>query len=212
MTLFVYKSKFTVRQNLTFLLYFFSLYSFSQLYVQEGTTLSLGSPQAILSSQESINQIDSHILGEGTLYLNRTQDQKFRSTHTLLELPNLHIENAHFVQIETALHIHNQMFVDQGELILSHDLVLRNPSALVLGVDASLSFSAKGQLVYTTQFQESHPLAIQSIPLLKYTGPNTSQERPQAALITTATTSNFGSLANLGYTVYFTHSTPPPKV
>ena len=200
-----------MRQNLTLLLCLCSLYGSAQLFVQKGTTLSLKNPQAILSSQESINQIDAPIVGEGVLILNSSSAQQLTSTQAVLELPTLHIQNADLVQIQTTLNLQNQLGIDRGELILSHTLVLNDPKALVLGTDASISLSSNGQIVYKTQLKESHPLVLHPTLLIKYTGPKTSQERLQTALILTPTTSNFGTLANNGYTVYSKHSTPPPK-
>ena len=198
-------------QNLTLLLCLCSLYGSAQLFVQNGTTLSLEKPQAILSSQEAFNQIDAPIVGHGTILLNSNNTQQLSSAQ-ILELPTLHIQNAYLVQIQTTLNLQNQMFVDHGELILSHDLILRNPTALVLGTDASISLNSNGQIVYKTQLEESHPLALQPTLLIKYTRPKTPQERPQTAFIVTPTTSNFGSIYNADYVVYCTHLTPPPKV
>lgn len=181
----------------------------AQFFVKQGTILSFTTPETLLSSQESLNQIEAPITGKGTLYLNSTSQQQLVSTQTNLVLPSLFIQNAHLVQIQTALKIQH-LEIENGQLQLNHPLLLPNPRALKLGATAGIANNSKHLLLYTTQFQASNPLALQSIALLKYTVPKTSQERPQAALITTATTSNFGSLANNG-TVYSKHSTPPPE-
>lgn len=103
-----------MRQNFTLFLVLFSLYGFAQLYVQEGTTLSLESPQAVLSSQESSNQINAPSLGEGALILNSASKQRLTSSQDVLELPTLHIENADLVQLQTAFNIQNQLHVAHG--------------------------------------------------------------------------------------------------
>ena len=200
-----------MRQNLTLLMFFCSFYGSAQLYVQEGATLTLGSSETFLSSQETLNKIDAPIIGEGTLFFNSTSTQQLISSQDVLELPTLHIQNADLVQIETLLNLQGQLQIVRGELILSHNLVLNSSTALVLGTDASICLSSNGQIVYKTQLEEFDPLALQQTLLIKYTGSKTFQERPETALIVTPTTSNFGSLANSGYVVYFKHSTPPPK-
>ncbi|MDA9056624.1 hypothetical protein N9K49_02100 [Flavobacteriaceae bacterium] len=200
-----------MRLNLTLLVFFCSLYGFAQLYVQKGTTLSLESPQTILSSQEIRNQIDAPIVGQGTLYLNRASKQQLSSTQTVLELPTLHVQNADVLQIETALNIHNQFVILHGLLSLSHDVVLTDPTALVLAVDAHIHTTTNGQLIYTTQFEQSQPMAVMfSVNFLKYTDSKPFQMGLQTAFISTPTP-NFGSIVHNGYKVYFKHSTPPPK-
>lgn len=68
-----------MRQNFTLLLFLCSLYGFTQFSVQEGTTLSLGSPEVVLSSQESLNKIDASLVGEGILLLNSAFAQQLTS-------------------------------------------------------------------------------------------------------------------------------------
>ena len=70
----------------------------AQLFVKKGTPLSLTTPETLLSSHESINQIEASIHGNGTLYLNSTSLQQLVSSQTNLELPSLFIQNAHLVQ------------------------------------------------------------------------------------------------------------------
>lgn len=78
-----------MRQNLTLLVFLSSLYGFAQFYVQKGTTLSFGSSEALLSSQETYNQIDASLLGEGTLLLNSTSEQQLTSSQAVLDIDNL---------------------------------------------------------------------------------------------------------------------------
>ena len=199
-----------MRLKLTLLLCLSSFIASAQFFVTEGNTLSFTTPETIFSSQETLNQIDAQILGKGTLYLHSTVSQELTSTQEFLELPSLFIQNAHLVQIQTALKIQH-LEIENGQLQLNHPILLSHPRALKLGDTAAVANNSKALLLYTTQFQASHPLALQAIPLLKYTGVKTSQPRPQTALITTPTTSNFGTPPNNGYTVYCKHFTPPPK-
>ena len=90
-----------MRQNLTLLLLLCSLNGFAQFYVAEEAALYLENSEAILSSQELVNQIDTHITGKGTLYLNGTSNQIINSTQLVLALPNLQLANADFEQIAT---------------------------------------------------------------------------------------------------------------
>ena len=200
-----------MRSKLTLLLCLSSLIASAQFFVKQGTTLSFTTPETLVSSQESLNQIEASIHGNGTLYLNSTSQQQLASTQTNLELPSLFIQNAHLVQIQTALQL-QYLEIENGQLQLNHTLLLPNPRALKLGDTAAVANNSKHQLLYTTQFKASQPLVLQPIPLLKFTGPQTSQLRPKTTLITITTASNFGSPANKGYTVYCKHATPPPKV
>lgn len=199
-----------MRQNLTLLVFFCSLYGFAQLYVQEGTTLSLGSSEAILSSQETLNKIDGPIIGEGTLLLNSSSAQQLTSSQVVLELPTLHIENAHDLHIDIALNIHNQLQVDSGQLTLSKDIQLPDPTALVLGEDASIS-KTQGQLVYHTQFSNTQPLVfLHTQPLLKFIEPKTPPT-PNSVVLDFIQRSNFGPLTHTNYNWNFKPYTPPPK-
>lgn len=201
-----------MHQNLTLLVFLCSLYGSAQLYVQKGTTLSLGSFETVLSSQELHNQLDGFVLREGTLVLNRASSQTLTSDLNVLELPNLHLENADFISIKTTLSIQNQLLIASGQLTLSYNLILCDPSALVLGANARICLLTTAHITYETQLEKSHPLALQlPTTLLKYTRTQTSQKCPQAARISTAT-SNSGSIDNANYVVYCTHLTPPPKV
>ena len=200
-----------MRQNLTLLLFLCSLYGFAQLYVQEGTTLSLGSPQTVLSSQETLNKIDAPLRGKGTLFFNSTSAQQLTSSQVVLELPTLHIENADLIYIETVLNIYSQLEIDHGQLTLFYEVKLPDPLALVLGEDASIFPTTQGLLVYNTQFETSNPLVfLQAQTLLVSIETNTTQT-PNFVVLDFMQTSNFGSIAHNGYKVYFKYSTPPPK-
>ena len=216
-----------MHQNLTTLFLFCSLYGATQLYIAEGTVISLGvsdtqadtlSPQAklseepktthraLLSSQEFVNQINAPITGGGILYLNGMSTQTLSSTQPVLELPTLHLKNSDLVQIETILNIKNQMGIERGTLTLSHNLVLHSTTALVLGTDAKIHATANGQIVYKTQFQKSQPLAaLLRMPLLKDTGLKTFQIYPKIYFV-------FKHSSNLGIIAkdYFIQPLKPP--
>ena len=190
-----------------------SFYGFAQLFVAEGTIVGLETSQSVLSSQESNNQIDASILGEGTLYLNSTLAQELTSAQEFLDLPSFQLQNASLVHIKTALNIRNQLRIETGVLTLSYDIILHSKAALVLGTNAHINTTTHGQLLYTTQFESSSPLAVvPSVTLLKYTRLECPQGRSQTPLIATSTSSNFGSEANTGYVVYSKIHIPPPEL
>ena len=113
-----------MRLKLTLLLCLSSLIGSAQFFVKEGTTLSFTTPETILSSQESLNQIEATIQGKGTLYLNSSSQQQLASTQTDLELPSLFIQNAHLVQIQTALQLQH-LEIENGLKIKDHRNFLR---------------------------------------------------------------------------------------
>ena len=200
-----------MRLKLTFLFCLSSFLASAQFFVTEGTLLSLKSPETLLSSQESLNQIEASIHGKGTLYLNSTSQQQLASSQTLLELPSLFIQKAHLIQIQTALKI-QYLEIEDGVLQLNHPLLLPNPRALKLGATAAVANNSKPQLLYSSQLQPLHPLVLHnSHTLLKF---SSSQEfqlpPPQIAFL--YRTSNYKPIVNNGYSVYFKHATPPPKV
>ena len=198
---------------LFFVLFFlFSTHSVcAQFYVQTQTILSVENYNTILSSQEPLNQIDAHITGKGTLYLNGTSNQIINSTQLVLALPNLQLANADFAQIATELSILHQLTIEKGILVLTHQLVLNNEGALVLGATAGILNTRIGQLVYNTQLETSNPLAvIQTIHLFKYRVPSIPQARPNLT-VATRRTSNFGRIVNKNYHAYFKHETPHQK-
>ena len=84
-----------MRLKLALLFCLSSLIASAQFIVKKGTILSLTTPETLLSSQESLNQIEASIYGKGTLYLNSTSQQQLASTQTNLELPSFLIHNAH---------------------------------------------------------------------------------------------------------------------
>ena len=201
-----------MRQNLTLLVFLSSLYGFAQFYVQKGTTLSFGSSEALLSSQETYNQIDASLLGEGTLLLKqyfRTAAHKFPSGFGTPQRCN--IKNADLVQIHTALILKDQLVLDRGFLQLSHTLTLTDSRALVLGETAGILTTPAGQLVYQTQFSNTHPLVfLQAQTLLVCLEPN-SPQTPDPKELDFIQRSYFGTLPQKGYEAYFQQSTPPPK-
>ena len=199
-----------MRLKLTFLFCLSSLIASAQFFVTEGTTLSLKSPETLLSSQELHNQIDVQITGKGTLYLHSTSQQQLASSQTLLELPSLFIQKAHLVQIQTALHIQH-LEIEDGVLQLNHPVLLPHPEALKLGATAAVANNSKSQLLYySSQLQPSHPLVLyNSHTLLKFSSPQEFQLPPQTAFL--YRTYNYKTIVNNGYSVYFKHATPPPE-
>lgn len=199
-----------MRRNLTFLLFLCSLCGFAQLYVQEGTVLILSSSDALLSSQETHQQINTALTGKGTLLLNSTSVQQLSSTQAILELPTLHIKNANLVSIQTALILKDQLILDRGVLQLTHTLILTDFSALVLGKTAGIHTTPYAQLRYTTQLTDSLPLAgITATTKLLSVEPILS---PLSLVVVENTErSQFGMLPQMGYDAYFQRSTPPPK-
>ena len=181
----------------------------AQFFVKQGTILSFTTPETILSSQESLNQIEASIHGKGTLYLNSSSQQQLTSTKTNLKLPSLFIQNAHLVQIQTSLEI-QYLEIENGQLQLNHPILLPHPEALKLGDTASVANNSKSQLLYSAQLQSSHPLVLHnSHTLLKFSSPLEFQLPPQTAFL--YRTSNYKPIVNNGYSVHFKHATPPPK-
>lgn len=193
------------------ILFLCSLSGFAQFYVTEGTLFSLQTSEIILSSQETLHQINAPVLGNGAIILNSTSKQQLTSTQAILELPTLHLKNANLVLIDTPLALQHQLLIDTGQLTLFHDLRVSDPTAIVLGTDASILLTSTAQVVYTTQIETSNPLLVATTTtILKYTEPQRFQLRPKTAFIPTPT-SNFGIPINTDYTVYCKHSTPPPE-
>ena len=200
-----------MRHNINLLVFLCSLYGFSQLYVSEGTLISLMTPETILTSQESLNQIEAPIIGKGVLYLNKFSTQRLISTQPFLTLPTLQIANAKFVALETALNMQHQLVIETGVLTLCHDVLLLNKAHLILGERVRIQ-TPTGQLIYKTQFETSNPLAeTPLVTQLKYTRPEWSQKQ-SSAVLTDTSQSNFGYLASTHYIVYVNNFTPPPEV
>lgn len=193
------------------ILFLCSSSGFAQLYVQQGTTLSFEKSDALVSSQETLNQINTSISGKGTLLLNRSSAQLLTSTKAVLELPTLHIKTADLVQLQTDLHIQNQLHIDRGLLTLSNLLKLPDPSALRLGTQAFLYLTPQGQLLYDTQLANassfSYALAQNLlVPLLPI-----SPQTPDSRELNVVQCSCFGGYAPKGYEAYFHIIKPPPK-
>jgi hypothetical protein len=200
-----------MRQNLTFLLMLCCLCSFAQFYVQQGTTLSFERSDALVSSQETLNQINTSISGKGTLLLNRSSDQLLTSTQAILKLPTLHLKNANLVLIDTPLALQHQLLIDTGQLTLFYNLRVSDPTAIVLGTEASMFLTSNAQVVYTTQVETSNSLVVATnLILLKYTRLKTvlefSKTVPAVAIIF-----NFDTVVFNEYDVFFKQSVPPPQ-
>ena len=199
-----------MRLKLALLFCLSSLIASAQFIVKKGTILSLTTPETLLSSQESLNQIEASIHGKGTLYLNSTSQQQLASTQTDFELPSLFIQNAHLVQIQTALKIHQYLEIENGQLQLNNPILLPHPRALKLDVTASVANNSKPLLLYSSQLQPSNPLVHHnSNTLLKFSNLQEFQLRLQTALL--YRTSDYKTIVNNGYSVNFKHATPPPE-
>jgi hypothetical protein len=204
--------KFTMRQNLTFLLFLYSLYGAAQLYVQQGTTLHLGSSDAILSSMEHVNQIDAPIEGTGTLVLNSLSEQQLTSTKAVLELPRLQLKNAQTVNLQTALFIKDQLILDRGVLHLTHTLILTDPTALVVGDSAGIHTSTDHFVQFhNTQLNNpihllagtpSQLLCVEPVPV----------EPLSFVMLENTERSQFGTRSQTDYDSHFQSIKPPPKL
>ena len=188
-----------------------SVSSLAQFYLQKGTTLSLGDATTIVSSQETWNQINADIIGEGTLLLNAKTPQILSSTQEKLVLPNLQLENADWVAIHTELKIENTLKITKGILLLTQELVLKNQDALVLGETAGILSTNTGQLVYSNKLLEQiRPPILQVHQFLKYTCSQGIYEDASNALTITQT-SHRGSIATYIGQVHCKYMTPPPE-
>ena len=147
-----------MRQNLTLLFGLYSLCGAAQLYVQQGTTLHLGSSDAILSSQEQFHQIHAPIKGTGTLLLNSLGPQLLDSNQEVWEIPNLILQNAALVHINTPLRVLQHFTIQLGELHLEQPLFFPNPQALRLLGNSSIQNIEF--LVYDLQIERSQPFLV----------------------------------------------------
>lgn len=208
------KLKSTKNPNQILVSVFFLLFCFlvkGQVYVSEGMVFSLKEETTFLTSTESLNQFEADILGKGTLYLNSLSFQQILSNQSFLKLPNLELENAHLVRLETTIALQYQLKILNGELTLSHDLQLHDKSALVLGKNVAIHTSTSGQLMYTTHIKESIPFAtVPTLQLSKYSVPPAAQQHPNVVFINKQN-SNFEAIRINGYHTHFKHPTPPPK-
>ena len=193
------------------ILFLCSLSGFAQFYVTEGTLFSLQTSEIILSSQETLHQINAPVLGNGAIILNSTSKQQLTSTQAILKLPTLHLKNANLVLIDTPLALQHQLLIDTGQLTLFYNLRVSDPTAIVLGTEASMFLTSNAQVVYTTQVETSNSLVVATnLILLKYTRLKTvlefSKTVPAVAIIF-----NFDTVVFNEYDVFFKQSVPPPQ-
>ena len=117
------------------------------------------------------------------------------------------------VQLQTDLHIQNQLHIDRGLLTLSHLLKLPDPSALRLGAQAFLHLTPQGQLLYDTQLANAasarfaYALAQNVLVSLRPISPQT----PDSRELNVVQCSCFGRYAPKDYEAYFHIFKPPPK-
>ena len=201
-----------MRQNLTLLLCLCSLYGSAQLFMQNGTTLSLENPQTILSSQESINTINASVSGQGVLYFSGADIQHLKSAQTVLQIPNLRLKNADLVSIETPLKLKYDLIIESGTLVLSKDLYLQDAAALQLLNDGAVVPTPSGQLIYKSQITEHHsPLAV-VVPSLAQPFVTPTIHTIEDSQWLSLPLSKFESIAFCFYqTPYMNLSTPPPE-
>ena len=83
-----------MRYTISIVLILSSLYSYSQLYIPSDTVFTLIGLETQLSSNESINIINTHIKGTGVFNLLGSSVQHLESSKGSLELPNLTIKYA----------------------------------------------------------------------------------------------------------------------
>lgn len=202
-----------VRQKLTLFLFFYSIYGFAQLYVKQGTVLTIGSSDALLSSQEKYHQIDASIQGEGTLVLNNTSVQQLTSLLPVLELPTLRIKNASLVKIQTALLLKNKLFLDRGVLQLSHTLTLPDPSSLVFAKTASILTSSLAFLSYKSELLHTDTVPLAAVPSMQFFYFEPNSPIPTDVVEYTVWCSDLRvPLQIIDYDIYIQQITPPPKV
>jgi hypothetical protein len=194
-----------------FILFLCSLSGFAQFYVSEGTQFSLQTSKTILSSQETLHQINAPVLGNGAVILNSTSKQQLTSTQAILKLPTLHLKNANLVLIDTPLALQHQLLIDTGQLTLFYNLRVSDPTAIVLGTEASMFLTSNAQVVYTTQVETSNSLVVATnLILLKYTRLKTVLEFSKTVQAV-AIIFNFDTVVFNEYDVFFKQSVPPPQ-
>ena len=193
------------------ILFLCSLSGFAQFYVTEGTLFSLQTSEIILSSQETLHQINAPVLGNGAIILNSTSKQQLTSTQAILELPTLHLKNANLVLIDTPLALQHQLLIDTRQLTLFYNLRVSDPTAIVLGTEASMFLTSNAQVVYTTQVETSNSLLVATnLILLKYTRLKTVLEFSKTVQAV-AIIFNFDTVVFNEYDVFFKQSVPPPQ-
>ena len=143
-----------MRHIISVILLLSSLYSYSQLYISSGTVFTLNGLETQISSKESINIINTHIKGTGVFNLLGSSEQYLESSKGSLEMPNLFIKDASLLYINTALSINNELIIENGILVLSHDLMLNSPYALILKGQSEVIETSKGKLVFMEFFTQ----------------------------------------------------------
>ena len=203
------KYMFYMRLTINIIFILSSLYSYSQLYIPSGTIFTLKSTETQLSSNESINIINTHIVGNGVFNLIGSSEQYFESSKGSLELPNLCIKNASLLYLNTALTINSELIIENGILVLSHDLKLNSPSALILKGQSSIIETSNGTLLFMEYFKKQ--FFTNEILSVFYT--STKNCYNALSFVIVKLPLNKSTLKHIGdYKVTTKTSTPPPKL
>ena len=198
-----------MRHIISVILLLSSLYSYSQLYISSGTVFTLNELETQISSKESINIINTHIKGTGVFNLLGSSEQYLESSKGSLEMPNLFIKDASLLYINTALSINNELIIENGILVLSHDLILNSPYALILKGQSEVIETSKGKLVFMEFFTERSVInAIVSIFYISPKNPHNSLSFTIEKVILAKVLLKYID----DYNVTIKTITPPPKL
>ena len=198
-----------MRHTISVILLLSSLYSYSQLYISSGTIFTLNGLETQISSKESINIINTHIKGTGVFNLLGSSEQYLESSQGSLEMPNLFIKDASLLHINTALSINNELIIENGILVLSHDLILNSPYALILKGQSEVIETSKGKLVFMEFFTERSVInAIVSIFYFSPKNPHNSLSFTIEKVILAKVLLKYID----DYNVTIKTITPPPKL
>ena len=198
-----------MRHIISVILLLSSLYSYSQLYISSGTVFTLNGLETQISSKESINIINTHIKGTGVFNLLGSSEQYLESSKGSLEMPNLFIKDASLLYINTALSINNELIIENGILVLSHDLMLNSPYALILKGQSEVIETSKGKLVFMEFFTERSVInAIVSIFYISPKNPHNSLSFTIEKVILAKVLLKYIDY----YNVTIKTITPPPKL
>ena len=198
-----------MRHTISVILLLNSLYSYSQLYISSGTIFTLNGLETQISSKESINIINTHIKGTGVFNLLGSSEQYLESSKGSLEMPNLFIKDASLLHINTALSINNELIIENGILVLSHDLILNSPYALILKGQSEVIETSKGKLVFMEFFTERSVInAIVSIFYISPKNPHNSLSFTIEKVILAKVLLKYID----DYNVTIKTITPPPKL
>ena len=202
-----------MRHTIRVILLLSGLYSYSQLYIPSGTVFTLDGLETQISSNESINTINTTISGQGTLVFNRNSEQVLTSTQSVLILPNLVLKNADLLRIETVVSVQNKLFIYEGELVLLHDLHLQDNTSLVLFNESKIKETEQGEIVINSNLLDFfHPIAYSSnTPTIVFVNTQSSS-KTTSPLFTTALRANFDLNTMNNYIFYIIQPTPPPKI